>query len=382
MIFGDYTFRGGRRQSAVGAPRSDVLPPRNVINKETQVSAKAREGIQVDFGETKYILICGLKVGPYVDLLHDEKGQSNSNIHARLFPDISDARLRLKDLEDLIMSPNYLVLQDEDDVMLIQLVFMLKGLHERDVKTGIPAAVYKLADNIDDWNSFAWGTYLWKYTSRMMRRMFKKIEDFRLLKQANRESKKVHKYIVPGFMLPFKPNNQPINFMATLEELILPFYVRYVNWTLNPVESPPRQHSHVRNSPPHVASPARRRMYKSEIETCSNESTTNSSSSKHLEIETSYMSNDTSRLVKKKKTSTKALVKRLLGTHGLEGEFGPTPMHVEPSSDVGEHHTKEMTPIVRSQRKRGVPWYQWTPFIVLQSTPKLKKITKAKKKKW
>nr|KAJ0213758.1 hypothetical protein LSAT_V11C400161420 [Lactuca sativa] len=68
------------------------------------------EGIQLDYGETEYILICGLKVGPY------------------------------------------LALQDEDVVLLIQLVFMLKGLHGRDVKTSNPATVYKLADNIDDWN--------------------------------------------------------------------------------------------------------------------------------------------------------------------------------------------------------------------------------------
>ena len=51
------------------------------------------QGILLDFGETEYILICGLKVGPYVDLLHDEKGRSDSNLRARLFPDISDARL-------------------------------------------------------------------------------------------------------------------------------------------------------------------------------------------------------------------------------------------------------------------------------------------------
>ncbi|CAI9271671.1 unnamed protein product [Lactuca saligna] len=135
-------------------------------------------------------------------------------------------------------------------------------------------------------------------------------------------------------------------------------------------------------------------MYKSEIETSSTESATNTSSSQHLE--SSYMSNDTSRLVRKKKTSIKALVKCLLGvvanlssivdrvlqkqdepdtnvepdrgfreeeemikqeeeekyyhdthfdyddisTHGLEGEFGPTPTHVEQSSGMGEHHTK------------------------------------------
>ncbi|XP_052620053.1 uncharacterized protein LOC128126353 [Lactuca sativa] len=59
------------------------------------------ERMQLDFGENEYILICGLKVGPYVDLLHDEK-----------------------------------------------------GLHRRDVKTGILTTVYKLADDIDDWNRY------------------------------------------------------------------------------------------------------------------------------------------------------------------------------------------------------------------------------------
>ena len=55
-------------------------------------------------------------------------------------------------------------------------------------------------------------------------------------------------------------------------------------------------------------------MYKSKIETSSTESATNASSSQYPEIERTYISSDTStRLVKKKKTSTKALVKRLLG---------------------------------------------------------------------
>nr|KAJ0209699.1 hypothetical protein LSAT_V11C400223900 [Lactuca sativa] len=118
------------------------------------------EGRHLEFGETEYILIYGLKVGRYVDLLYDEKGGSNSSLRARLFPDISNARLRLKDLEDLIMSPKYLEIEDEDVVMLIQLVFVLKGLHGHDVKTCIPAAIYNIANNRDDWNMFAWGTYL------------------------------------------------------------------------------------------------------------------------------------------------------------------------------------------------------------------------------
>ncbi|KAL7609966.1 hypothetical protein Lser_V15G10053 [Lactuca serriola] len=146
-------------------PHSDPLLVHLIMLHEVrskQVSKMGRflfeiQGMQLDFGETEYILICGLRVGPYVDLLHDERGWSNSNLRARLFPDITDAHLRLKDSEDYIMSPNYFPLKDEDVVMLIQLVFMLKGLHGQDVKMSIPTAVYKLADNIDDWNGFAWG---------------------------------------------------------------------------------------------------------------------------------------------------------------------------------------------------------------------------------
>ncbi|CAI9290806.1 unnamed protein product [Lactuca saligna] len=121
------------------------------LNQKADLTLK--EGRHLQFGNTEYILICGLKGGRYVDLLYDEKGQSNSSLRARLFPDISGARLRLNDLEVFIMSPKYSEVEDEDVVLLIQLVFVLKGLHEQDVKTCIPVAIYNLADNRDDWNS-------------------------------------------------------------------------------------------------------------------------------------------------------------------------------------------------------------------------------------
>ena len=202
-----------------------------------------------------------------------------------------------------------------------------------------------------------------------------------------------------------QPNNQPIQVVANETELMLPFYVRYVNWTLNHEESPPPQHSPVRNSPPAVQSPPRRSIYKSD--TCSTESATNASSSQQLEIET--------RVVKKKKSSTKELVKHLLGVvaelsskvdhvleekdepnkrfvedeeeeeemineegeeaychdtqfdyAGLEEKVAPTP--TEPSPDLGEHGTKIVTPIGRPQRKRAPGWYQLTPFTVVKNS--------------
>ncbi|CAI9265690.1 unnamed protein product [Lactuca saligna] len=143
----------------------------------------------------------------------------------------------------------------------------------------------------------------------------------------------------------------------------------------------------------HRLSSPQRKKYNSE--TSSTESTTNASSSQQPEVERTYMPSDTStKSIKKKKTSTKALVNHLLGvvsdlsrpyygdisTHGLEGEVGRTPTHVEPSPNVGGHHKKAVTPIVRPQRKRSVAWYQRTSFTVMQSTPKLKKITKTREK--
>nr|KAJ0196165.1 hypothetical protein LSAT_V11C700357400 [Lactuca sativa] len=87
------------------------------------------------------------RVGPCVDLLYDEKGQSNSNIRARFIP----RHFRCTFAAGRFRRLHYVSkLFDNDYVMLIQLVFMLKDLHGRDVKTGIPMAVYKLADNIDD----------------------------------------------------------------------------------------------------------------------------------------------------------------------------------------------------------------------------------------
>nr|KAJ0215866.1 hypothetical protein LSAT_V11C300106230 [Lactuca sativa] len=221
--------------------------------RSKQVSKMGRflfeiHGMQLDFGETEYILICGLRVGPYVDLLHDERGWSNSNLRARLFPDITDAHLRLKDSEDYIMSPNYLPLQDEDVVMLIQLVFMLKGLHGQDVKMSIPTAVYKLADNIDDWNGFAWASYLPFFPLIWILETFLEATQYyirtptKLPRMRSWRSKTSLSWVQCRRIINVSvPNNHPIADMANETELMLPFYNRYVNWTLNHEESPPWQ---------------------------------------------------------------------------------------------------------------------------------------------
>ncbi|CAH1423021.1 unnamed protein product [Lactuca virosa] len=54
------------------------------------------------------------------------------------------------------------------------------------------------------------------------------------------------------------PNNHPVVVVANEMELMEPFYIRYVNWTLNHEESPPR----LQIPPPIAASPPRSKKYK------------------------------------------------------------------------------------------------------------------------
>ncbi|KAL7609965.1 hypothetical protein Lser_V15G10052 [Lactuca serriola] len=122
--------------------------------------------------------------------------------------------------------------------------------------------------------------------------------------------------------------------MANETEIMLPFYNRYINWTLNHEESPPRQHS-----PPIVTSPPRIKKYKSE--TSSKETAINASTSQQPEVERTYMSSDTSkRSVKKKKTSTKSLVKHLIG------------VVADLTSKVDRILQKKMSQIQRLERRR------------------------------
>ena len=84
-----------------------------------------------------------------------------------------------------------------------------------------------------------------------------------------------------------QPNNHLVVVMENGTELKELFYIRYVNWTLNHEESPPRK----QNQLPIVASPPRKKKYKSE--TSSSETVTNASTSQQPLVERSYMSSDT-----------------------------------------------------------------------------------------
>ncbi|CAI9267522.1 unnamed protein product [Lactuca saligna] len=97
---------------------------------------------------------------------------------------------------------------------------------------------------------FAWRTYLWRYSETQSRLWFGKISKY-LRDNEDEGYTKTMKYTLLGFQFPFKDNNIPRDFEPTPVEINLPFFVRYVNWILDKVQSPPQQHS-----PPKERSPS------------------------------------------------------------------------------------------------------------------------------
>ncbi|CAI9263972.1 unnamed protein product [Lactuca saligna] len=111
--------------------------------------------------------------------------------------------------------------------------------------------------------------------------------------------------------------------MAGVTELMLSFYVRYVNWTLNHEESPRQEHSQIvyckkkKDEPnTHFVEEGVEEEEEEEEEEMINED----------EEEAYYHG-------------------KQFEYGGLEGEVGRTPTHGEPSLYLGEHHSETMTPI-------------------------------------
>ena len=112
------------------------------------------DGIELSYGETEFCLITGFRFGPYEDILKQIKTGSRSALRARLFPNRSDVGVRLIDIEEFIMTPDFYDANDGDAVMLKRILLLLKGFMGRGKTSCIPPVVYRLADDISSWNMY------------------------------------------------------------------------------------------------------------------------------------------------------------------------------------------------------------------------------------
>ena len=67
---------------------------------------------------------------------------------------MTDEDFWLKDLEDYVKGPAFSTCSDEDAVMVVQMIFLFRGLIGRDDNMCIPSVVYELADSQYNWNRY------------------------------------------------------------------------------------------------------------------------------------------------------------------------------------------------------------------------------------
>ncbi|CAI9296056.1 unnamed protein product [Lactuca saligna] len=160
------------------------------------------QGRVVEYGKTEFCLITSLRFGSYVDIINT-KVSTSSALRNRLFPNVRDEDLRLKDLEDYIKWSAFSMCSDEDAVMVMQMVFLLTSLIGRNDNTCIPPTVYELADSQYNWNRFVWGAYLWSYSETQLRLGFGQI--YRYLRDNESVGYvKMMKYTMTSFQLSAK----------------------------------------------------------------------------------------------------------------------------------------------------------------------------------
>ncbi|KAD6795284.1 hypothetical protein E3N88_06180 [Mikania micrantha] len=186
---------------------------------QTQIFSPAPEfginfsvgGRNLTFGPREFCLITGLVFGeqsPEITV-HDKSFKD------RLFGDKKDHNLTIDDL--LYLFRNHLDILDDVDAIRICLLLLV----EHDFKGGegknfVDKTMLYLVNDLGAWNTFPWGSYLWRNT-------YPYIHDA-LQKNCRQNRKKMLNYSLKGFTWAFKKGYIPSDICSTLHEINLPYY--------------------------------------------------------------------------------------------------------------------------------------------------------------
>ncbi|KAE8723714.1 Ubiquitin-conjugating enzyme E2 7 [Hibiscus syriacus] len=149
------------------------------------------------FGREEFCLITGLRFG------HDDVGRYTSHITrpswlSRVFPELSMEKMNLHvdDLTRLLNKKDGFTLMDDVDVVRVCLLVLLHvGFLGREARQPISKDLILLVEDLNAWNLFPWGSYLWKATWNKLSSAF---DDRKSLRGDG------SKYTLSGFIWAFK----------------------------------------------------------------------------------------------------------------------------------------------------------------------------------
>nr|KAJ0218632.1 hypothetical protein LSAT_V11C300120490 [Lactuca sativa] len=158
------------------------------------------------YGPEEFCLITGFNFGEYPKNIGRkglEKLLSSKKrclLRERLFPDHTNSSVKIGDLKRLILNRTFLALDDVDAVRICLIYILCEGFLGKEVNDRVPQDWFFLAENLDLWNIFAWGSSLWDFTYVDLEDTWNKIHNYLSLSERDQTLK----YSVSGFTTPIR----------------------------------------------------------------------------------------------------------------------------------------------------------------------------------
>nr|KAJ0216027.1 hypothetical protein LSAT_V11C300144170 [Lactuca sativa] len=163
------------------------------------------------YGPEEFCLMTGFNFGEYpknIGKKVSEKlvtSKKRCLLCERLFPNHTNSSVKIGDLKSLILNQTFLEVDDADAVRVCLIYILCECFLGKEINDRVPQDWFFFAENLDVWNSFAWGSYLWDFTYDDLEDTWNKINKYLSLPKRCQTLK----YSVSGFTGPIREGQPP-----------------------------------------------------------------------------------------------------------------------------------------------------------------------------
>nr|XP_043629296.1 uncharacterized protein LOC122600617 [Erigeron canadensis] len=154
-------------------------------------------GHNVQFGRVEFCLITGLLFGPLDWSLYRS---GNIPFRDRVFGHIQTDMVHLQDFRDTFDSQRFHDLADIDAIRICLVMCLEYVFNGREVRYVVDREILRLVEDLEAWNTFPWGSYVWPSTYVQLRNAIAT----RRAKHLALGPSKIPKYTMTGFIWAFK----------------------------------------------------------------------------------------------------------------------------------------------------------------------------------
>ena len=128
-------------------------------------------GKKTRFGQREFCMVTGLRFGELSDIINTPYVGNANGIQERYWPGEEGRELKLSTVYDRLLARNF---QEPEDALKMALVVIANNvLFAQPYDKKVSNWLFNLVDDLDAFNSFAWGSYVFKMTLHYIRHGFR-----------------------------------------------------------------------------------------------------------------------------------------------------------------------------------------------------------------